>query len=59
MKKLIIAVALVVASAAPVMAEGFPNSGIRRYLGKSASFQRKTNQPTRPESIDPSSTLRG
>ena len=30
MKKLIIAVALVVASAAPVMAEGFPNAYLSR-----------------------------
>jgi hypothetical protein len=30
MKKLIIAVALIVASAAPVMAEGFPNAYLSR-----------------------------
>ena len=30
MKKLIIAVALIVASAAPVMAEGFPNTYMNR-----------------------------
>jgi hypothetical protein len=30
MKKLILAVALVVASAAPVMAEGFPNAYLSR-----------------------------
>jgi hypothetical protein len=30
MKKLIIAVALVIASAAPVMAEGFPNAYLSR-----------------------------
>ena len=30
MKKLILAVALVVASAAPVMAEGFPNTYLSR-----------------------------
>jgi hypothetical protein len=30
MKKLVIAVALVIASAAPVMAEGFPNAYLNR-----------------------------
>jgi hypothetical protein len=30
MKKLIVAVALIVASAAPVMAEGFPNAYLSR-----------------------------